>query len=153
MMAQLHSVPTENTGHARRWTILAVMVVSLLVVVIDNTILNVALKAIADPREGLGASQSDLEWSINSYTLVFAGLLFTAGLLGDRFGRRRMLTIRLVIFGIASLASAYSQSPGQLIAARALMGLGAAAIMPATLAIISNVFDPKERARAIGVWA
>src|SRR6185312_13249651 len=93
------------------------------------------------------------EWSINSYTLVFAGLLFTAGLLGDRLGRRRVLMTGLVIFGIASLASAYSQTPGQLIGARALMGLGAAAIMPATLAIISNVFDPRERGRAIGVWA
>jgi MFS transporter, DHA2 family, multidrug resistance protein len=151
-MAQLQAAPTD-TGHPRRWTILAVMVVSLLVVVIDNTILNVALKAIADPREGLGASQSDLEWSINSYTLVFAGLLFTAGILGDRLGRRRVLMTGLVIFGIASLASAYSQTPGQLIGARALMGLGAAAIMPATLAIISNVFDPRERGRAIGVWA
>ena len=147
-MAQLDQTPPATApGHPRRWTILAVMVVSLLVVVLDNTILNVALKTIADPREGLGASQSDLEWSINSYTLVFAGLL------GDRLGRRRMLVIGLTVFGIASLASAYSQSPGQLIAARALMGLGAAAIMPATLAIISNVFDPRERGRAIGVWA
>jgi DHA2 family multidrug resistance protein-like MFS transporter len=152
-MAQLHPVATERSGHPRRWTILAVMVVSLLVVVLDNTILNVALKTIADPRAGLGASQSDLEWSINSYTLVFAGLLFTAGLLGDRLGRRRILTVGLAIFGLASLASAYAQTPGQLIGARALMGLGAAAIMPATLAIISNVFDPRERARAIGVWA
>jgi DHA2 family multidrug resistance protein-like MFS transporter len=151
-MAQLQVAPTD-TGHPRRWTILAVMVVSLLVVVIDNTILNVALKAIADPRAGLGASQSDLEWSINSYTLVFAGLLFTAGILGDRIGRRRVLMIGLAIFGVASLASAYSQTPGQLIGARALMGLGAAAIMPATLAIISNVFHPRERGRAIGVWA
>jgi DHA2 family multidrug resistance protein-like MFS transporter len=152
-MVQLHTVPDAPAGHPRRWTILAVMVVSLLVVVLDNTILNVALKTIADPREGLGASQSDLEWSINSYTLVFAGLLFTAGLLGDRLGRRRVLSVGLAVFGIASLASAYAQSPGQLIGARALMGLGAAAIMPATLAIISNVFEPRERGRAIGVWA
>ncbi|HEV7657427.1 MAG TPA: MFS transporter [Mycobacteriales bacterium] len=152
-MDQPRSVPAAPAGHPRRWTILAVMVVSLLVVVLDNTILNVALKTIADPRAGLGASQSDLEWSINSYTLVFAGLLFTAGLLGDRLGRRRMLVTGLGIFGIASLASAYAQSPGQLIGARALMGLGAAAIMPATLAIISTVFEPRERGRAIGVWA
>jgi EmrB/QacA subfamily drug resistance transporter len=128
-------------------------VVSLLVVVLDNTILNVALKVIADPRAGLGASQSQLEWAINSYTLVFAGLLFTAGILGDRLGRRRMLLTGLAIFGLASLASAYATSPGLLIGARALMGLGAAAIMPATLSIISNVFDPRERARAIGLWA
>jgi EmrB/QacA subfamily drug resistance transporter len=152
-MDQPQPAPTALTGHPRRWTILGVMVISLLVVVLDNTILNVALKTIADPREGLGASQSDLEWSINSYTLVFAGLLFTAGLLGDRLGRRRMLLTGLVLFGLASLASAYAQSPGQLIGARALMGLGAAAIMPATLAIISTVFDPRERARAIGLWA
>ncbi len=129
------------------------MVVSLLVVVLDNTILNVALKTIADPRHGLGASQSELEWAINSYTLVFAGLLFTAGILGDRIGRKRMLLIGMLLFGLASLASAYAHDPGQLIAARALMGLGGAAIMPATLSIISNVFDPRERATAIGVWA
>jgi EmrB/QacA subfamily drug resistance transporter len=123
------------------------------VVVLDNTVLNVALRTIADPVHGLGASQSELEWAINSYTLVFAGLLFTAGVLGDRYGRRATLIIGLVLFGAASLLSAYAQDPGQLIAARALMGIGGAAVMPATLSIISNVFDPRERARAIGVWA
>jgi EmrB/QacA subfamily drug resistance transporter len=145
--------PATQVGHPRRWTILGVLVVSLLVVVLDNTILNVAMKTIADPSAGLGASQSDLEWMINSYTLVFAGLLFTAGILGDRLGRRRTLTAGLVVFGLASLASAYAQTPGQLIGARALMGVGAAAILPATLSIISNVFDPTERGKAIGVWA
>ena len=145
--------PNGNTGHPRRWAILGVLVISLLVVVLDNTILNVALRTLADPVHGLGASHGELEWSINSYTLVFAGLLFTFGLLGDRAGRRRMLLIGLVLFGVASLLSAYAQSPAQLIAARALMGVGGAAIMPATLSIISNVFDPRERARAIGVWA
>src|SRR5689334_15569146 len=144
---------STNTGHPRRWAILAVLVVSLVVVVLDNTVLNVALRTIADPVHGLGASQSDLEWAINSYTLVFAGLLFTAGILGDRLGRRSMLILGMTLFGLASLASSYAQSPGQLIGARAAMGLGAAAIMPATLSIISNVFDPRERARAIGVWA
>src|SRR3954466_11440630 len=142
-----------NTGHPRRWAILGVLVVSLLVVVLDNTVLNVAMRTIADPVHGLGASQSQLEWSINSYTLVFAGLLFTAGVLADRWGRRAMLVAGLVLFGLASLASAYAQDPGQLIAARALMGIGGAGVMPATLSIISNVFDPRERARAIGVWA
>jgi len=142
-----------NTGHPRRWAILGVLVVSLLVVVLDNTVLNVALRTIADPVHGLGATQSQLEWAINSYTLVFAGLLFTLGVLGDRIGRRRMLTAGLLVFGLASLASAYSHSPGQLIGARALMGLGAAAVMPATLSIISNVFDPRERGKAIGIWA
>jgi DHA2 family multidrug resistance protein-like MFS transporter len=142
-----------NTGHPRRWAILGVLVISLLVVVLDNTVLNVALRTIADPERGLGATQSQLEWSINSYTLVFAGLLFTAGVLADRFGRRITLTLGLALFGIASLASAYAASADQLVAARALMGLGAAAIMPATLSIIANVFDPRERGRAIGVWA
>src|SRR6476660_9894255 len=113
-------------GHPRRWTILGVLVLSLLVVVLDNTVLNVALRTIADPVHGLGATQSDLEWSINSYTLVFAGLLFSLGVLGDRIGRRRMLFIGLILFGLASLASAYSQSPSQLIIARALMGIGGA---------------------------
>ncbi|MEG3633667.1 MFS transporter [Micromonospora palythoicola] len=145
--------PSENTGHPRRWAILGVLVISLLVVVLDNTILNVALRTLADPVHGLGASQGELEWSINSYTLVFAGLLFTFGVLGDRAGRRRMLLIGLALFGLASLLSAYAQTPGQLIAARALMGVGGAAIMPATLSIISNVFDPRERGRAIGIWA
>jgi EmrB/QacA subfamily drug resistance transporter len=144
---------STNTGHPRRWAILGVLVVSLLVVVLDNTVLNVALRTIADPRHGLGASQSELEWSINSYTLVFAGLLFTAGVLGDRYGRRLVLMIGLVLFGLASLASAYAQDPTQLIAARAFMGIGGAAVLPVTLSIISNVFDPRERARAIGVWA
>src|SRR5690349_19083213 len=142
-----------NTGHPRRWAILGVLVVSLLVVVLDNTVLNVALRTIADPRHGLGASQSELEWAINSYTLVFAGLLFTAGVLGDRYGRRLTLVVGLALFGAASLVSAYAQNPNQLIGARALMGIGGAAVLPATLSIISNVFDPRERGRAIGVWA
>jgi DHA2 family multidrug resistance protein-like MFS transporter len=149
------AIETEapNTGHPRRWVILGVMVVSLLVVVLDNTILNVALRVLADPVQGLGATQAQLEWSINSYTLVFAGLLFTFGVLGDRIGRRRMLLVAMALFGLSSLASAYAQDAGQLIAARALMGFAAAAVMPVTLSIISNVFDPRERARAIGVWA
>ncbi|MFR9775217.1 MFS transporter [Micromonospora sp. MS34] len=145
--------PHENTGHPRRWAILGVLVISLLVVVLDNTILNVALRTLADPVHGLGASQGELEWAINSYTLVFAGLLFTFGVLGDRLGRKRFLLVGLTLFGLASLLSAYAHDPGQLIAARALMGVGGAAIMPVTLSIISNVFDPRERARAIGVWA
>src|SRR4051794_17153797 len=142
-----------GTGHPRRWAILAVLVISLLVVVLDNTVLNVALRTIADPQAGLGASQGQLEWAINSYTLVFAGLLFTAGILADRLGRRITLTVGLGLFGLASLLSAYAQTADQLIWARALMGLGAAAVMPATLSIIANVFEPHERGRAIGVWA
>jgi DHA2 family multidrug resistance protein-like MFS transporter len=147
------AVAAAAGGHPRRWAILGVLVVSLLVVVLDNTVLNVALRTIADPVHGLGATQSDLEWSINSYTLVFAGLLFTWGVLGDRLGRKKILLVGMVLFGLASLASAYAQTPAQLVGARALMGLGGAAVMPATLSIISNVFDPRERAKAIGTWA
>jgi EmrB/QacA subfamily drug resistance transporter len=139
--------------YRRRWGILSVLIVGLLAIVIDNTVLNVALKTIAQPRGGLGASQSQLEWAINSYTLVFAGLLFTFGVIGDRFGRKRLLMIGLVLFGIGSLLSAYAHSPDQLIAARAAMGFGGAAVMPQTLSIISNVFEPAERAKAIGIWA
>jgi EmrB/QacA subfamily drug resistance transporter len=142
-----------STGHPRRWLILSVLVVSLLVVILDTTVLNVALRIIADPVRGLGATQSQLEWATNSYTLVFAGLLFTWGVLGDRLGRKKVLFAGLLLFGIASAASAYAQTPAQLIGARALMGIGGAAVMPATLAIISNVFDPRERAKAIGTWA
>ena len=139
--------------YRRRWLILSVLIVGLLAIVIDNTVLNVALKTIAQPHGGLGASQSQLEWAINSYTLVFAGLLFTFGVIGDKFGRKRMLMIGLALFGIASLLSAYSRSPEQLIFARAAMGLGGAAVMPQTLSIISHVFEPAERPRAIGLWA
>jgi EmrB/QacA subfamily drug resistance transporter len=139
--------------YRRRWLILGVLVISLIAIVLDNTVLNVALKIIAEPTVGLGASQSQLEWGINSYTLVFAGLLFTFGVIGDRIGRKRMLTFGMAMFGIFSLLTAYSHSPDQLIWARAAMGLGAAAVMPQTLSIISNVFDPRERARAIGIWA
>src|SRR6266567_3332231 len=139
--------------YRRRWVILSVLIVGLLAIVIDNTVLNVAMKTIAEPRGGLGASQSQLEWAINSYTLVFAGLLFTFGVIGDKVGRKRMLMIGLALFGLASLLSAYSRSPEQLIFARAAMGLGGAAVMPQTLSIISNVFEPAERPRAIGLWA
>ncbi len=149
----MNAAPPESHSHPRRWLILGVLVVSLLVVVLDNSILNIALKTIADPKVGLGASQSDLEWSINSYTLVFAGLLFTWGILGDRLGRRRILLIGMVLFGLASLACAYAQTPGQLIATRALMAIGGAAVLPNTLSIITNVFDARERPKAIGVWA
>nr|WP_258052755.1 MFS transporter [Streptomyces sp. Ru73] len=127
---------------------------SLLIVVLDNSILNVAMKTIATPAPtGLGASQSQLEWAINSYTLVFAGLLFTAGLLGDRLGRKKVLLTGLVIFGLGSVLAAVSASPGQLITFRAVMGLGGALVMPATLAILMNVFERDEQPKAIGIWA
>ncbi|HWG22829.1 MFS transporter [Actinospica sp.] len=144
----------EHTGHPRRWIILTGLVFSLLVVVLDNTVLNVALKTMSEPKpKGLGASQSDLEWAINSYTLIFAGLLFTWGLLADRLGRKRILMLGMVLFGLSSLLTAYAQSPTELIAARAAMGFSGAAIMPSTLAIIANVFPRHEQPKAIGIWS
>jgi EmrB/QacA subfamily drug resistance transporter len=143
----------SDAVHRRRWTILAVLLCSLLVVMLDNSILNVAMKTIAQPTPtGLGSTQSQLEWAVNSYTLVFAGLLFTAGVLGDRLGRKKVLLFGMLVFGAGSALCAMSQSSGQLIALRAVMGFGGAFILPATLAIIVNVFDRDERPKAIGIW-
>ncbi|MCW4355555.1 MFS transporter [Hoyosella sp. YIM 151337] len=142
----------SDTGHPRRWLILGVLVLSLIVVVLDNTVLNVAMKTLADPNAGIGATQSQLAWLINSYTLVFAGLLFAFGVIGDRIGRKRMLLIGLVIFGISSLLSAYAVSPEQLLIYRAIKGVGAAAMMPATLSLVRAVFSHKEFPKALGIW-
>ncbi|MEU9504519.1 MFS transporter [Streptomyces sp. NPDC048196] len=140
--------------HRRRWAILSALMLSLLIVVLDNSILNVAMKTIATPApHGLGATQSELEWAINAYTLVFAGLLFTAGLLGDRLGRKKTLLFGLAVFGTGSVLAAFAGSPTQLIAFRALMGLGGAFVMPATLAVLMNVFERDEQPKAIGIWA
>ncbi|MEV6419152.1 MFS transporter [Streptomyces sp. NPDC051662] len=140
--------------HRRRWAILGVLMFSLLIVVLDNSILNVAVKTIAAPEPtGIGATQSELEWAINSYTLVFAGLLFTSGLLGDRVGRKKMLLFGTAVFGLGSALAALSGSPAELIGYRALMGFGAAFVMPATLAILMNVFEREEQPKAIGIWA
>ncbi|HWG93780.1 MAG TPA: MFS transporter [Mycobacteriales bacterium] len=138
------------TSHERRWAVLGVLVLSLLAVVLDNTILNVALKTI---QQDLQTTQSELAWAVNSYTLVFAGLLFTYGVLGDRYGRRLVLVVGLTLFASASALCAFAASSAQLIGFRALMGLGAAAVLPSTLSIITNVFSPEERPRAIGIWA
>ncbi len=136
--------------HPRRWVILGVLCLSLLVLVIDNTVLNVAIPTLI---RDLHASTSDIQWMIDAYILVFAGMLLTAGSLSDRHGRRRGLVIGLVIFGAASLAAAFSASPGQLIAARAVMGVGGAFLMPGTLSILTTVFDDKERKKAIAIWS
>ncbi len=134
----------------RRWQILAVLCVSLFVIVMDNTIVNVALPTLA--RE-LEAGTSSLQWIVDAYTLVFAGLLLAAGGLGDRFGRKGALLAGLLLFGAFSAAGAFASNSGQLIAARGLMGVGAALIFPTTLAIVVNVFtEPRERAAAIGIW-
>ena len=134
----------------RRWQVLGVLVVSLLVVVLDNTILNVALKTI---QQDLAASQDEIIWAINGYSLAFAALLFTWGVLGDRYGRKRVLVIGMVLFAAASAACAFSSSPDTLIAFRVLMGACGACVLPVSLAIITVVFPPQERGRAIGLWA
>ncbi|WP_327323219.1 MFS transporter [Streptomyces sp. NBC_01210] len=140
--------------HRRRWAILTVLMFSLLIVVLDNSILSVAVKTIAGPEPtGIGATQSQLEWAINSYTLVFAGLLFTAGLLGDRIGRKKVLLFGVAVFGVGSALAAFSGSPGELVAYRAVMGFGGAFVMPATLAVVMDVFERHEQPRAIGIWA
>ncbi|HEX5613760.1 MAG TPA: MFS transporter [Acidimicrobiia bacterium] len=145
-------IPFDRSSRAyhQRWWVLGVMCLSLLVIIVDNSILNVALPTLV--RE-LDATNSELQWMVDSYTLVFAGLLLTAGSLGDRFGRRGALQVGLVVFGLGSLLAALSDTPAQLIATRGLMGVGGAFIMPATLSIITNVFPPEERGRAIGMWA
>ncbi|MFI8290761.1 MFS transporter [Streptomyces sp. NPDC085614] len=157
-MSQPSAVPAApripEAVHRRRWIVLGVLTLSLLIVVLDNSILNVAVKTIASPAPtGIGAGQSELEWAINSYTLVFAGLLFTAGLLGDRWGRKKVLLFGIAVFGTGSALAAFSGSPGELITYRAVMGLGAAFVMPATLAVLMNVFEREEQPRAIGIWA
>ncbi|MEX2100216.1 MAG: MFS transporter [Acidimicrobiia bacterium] len=139
-----------------RWLTLLVLCMSLMIIGLDNTILNVALPTLARPHSlgGLSASGSQLQWVVDSYVIVFAGLLLSAGSLGDRFGRYRCLALGLGVFGLGSVLSAFASSASTLIGTRALMGVGAAFIMPATLSIITNVFhDPRERAKAIGVWA
>lgn len=140
----------EEQIHERRWWTLAVLCLSLVMVVVGNTVLNVALPTLV---RDLGATSTQLQWMVDSYGLVFAGLLLTAGALGDRFGRKGALILGLVVFGSASTISAFATSPAQLVITRAVMGLGAAFVMPATLSILTNVFPPHERGRAIGVWA
>src|SRR5947208_17115302 len=119
-----------STPDPRRWWILGVLCLSLVVISLDNTILNTALPTI---QRDLGASSSQLQWIVDAYMLVFAGLLLTAGALGDRFGRKRALGFGLTVFGLGSGLSALATSPTALIATRALMGIGGAFIMPSTL--------------------
>ena len=150
---ELTKAPSSSvhTVHDRRWLILGVLCLSLFVIVMDNTIVNVALPTLV---RDLGTSTSQLQWVVDSYTLVFAGLLLAAGSLGDRFGRRGALNIGLVIFGGASAVAAFAGGVDALVASRAVMGVGAALIMPATLSILTNVFtDPRERAIAIALWS
>ena len=141
--------PTDS--HPHRWRILGVLILSLLVTSIDHTIINIALPPMA---VDLGASAADLQWVVDSYTLVFAGLLLIAGAAGDRFGRRSALNAGLVTFAAGSVLAAAAATAEAVVVGRGVMGVGAALIMPATLSLLVDVFgDPRERAKAIGIWA
>lgn len=137
-------------GHPRRWTILAAVCAALLVIVLDNTVLNVALPSLA---ADLGASTAGQQAVLDAYVVVFAGLLIAAGAASDRYGRRRAMLTGLTVLALASAAAAAAWSVWWLVAMRALMGVGAALVMPATLAILVQVFPERERARAFAVWA
>jgi EmrB/QacA subfamily drug resistance transporter len=141
---------SAGSPYARRWQALVVLATSLLVISVGNTILNVGLPTI---QEELDAGSSELQWIVDSYMLLYAGLLLAAGTLGDRFGRRRALVSGLVVFAAGSVLAAMSGTAGELIAARAVMGVGAAGIMPTTLSILTNIFPEDERPKAIAIWA
>jgi len=140
----------DPTVHRHRWRILGVVSLSLVIIGLDNTILNVALPTV---QRELAASAQDLQWVVDAYILAFAGLLLLAGNLGDRYGRKWALQLGLLVFAAGSTLAVLSDTTSMLLVARAVMGVGAAFIMPATLSIISNVFTGEERARAIGLWA
>jgi len=136
--------------HARRWFLLGVMNLSLVLVIMSVSGLNTALPTM---QRALDASAPQLQWIVDAYAVLFAGLLLTAGAIGDRFGRRRALLAGLGVFTLGAVFGGLASNASQLIAARAVMGIGAAFIMPATLSIITSIFPPHERARAIAVWA
>jgi EmrB/QacA subfamily drug resistance transporter len=137
--------------YPRRWYTLIVLCLALLVIVVDGTIVNVALPTFA---RDLGAGTTGLQWIVDAYTLTFAALLLLAGAIADRYGRQHALTAGLAVFGAGSLIAAFTGTTTELIATRVLMGVGAAFIMPATLSILMNVFtDPVERTKAIGLWS
>ncbi len=133
----------------RRWLGLGVLCLALCAIVIDNTILNVALPTL---RRELRASETDLQWVTTAYALTLSGLLLPLAVLGDRFGRRGLLLAGMAVFGVASTAAAFTSTPLQLAVARGVMGIGGAATMPATLSILGNIFSEEERARAIAIW-
>ncbi|MFJ9520302.1 MFS transporter [Kitasatospora sp. NPDC101801] len=138
-----------ETRNPHRWWILIVLCLSTLVLVIDSMALTVAVPSMT---ADLGAGAQDIQWILDSYILVFAGLLLTSGSLGDRFGRRKVMIVGLLLFGLASLAAAFCDNPGEVIAARITMGVGGALIMPSTLSILITVFDEDERGKAMAAW-
>jgi EmrB/QacA subfamily drug resistance transporter len=150
-MPSLIPLPTPEVVHRRRWLGLTVLCLSLFIVVVDNTILNTALPTL---QNELSATSTDLKWMVDSFTLMFASLMLIGGAIGDRFGRREALAGGMVIFAIGSiLASAWATTAGQVILCRAIMGVGAAFVMPATLSLITAIFPEAERAKAIAIWS
>ncbi|HEY1740086.1 MAG TPA: MFS transporter [Acidimicrobiia bacterium] len=151
MVATVTSAEAESDGlYDKRWWALSVLCLSLLIVFVGNSSLNVAIPTLS---RDLHATESQLQWVVAVYSLVFAGLLFTTGALGDRFGRKGALQLGLSLFALSALLASQSTSMGELIACRALMGAAAALIMPSTLSIIVNIFPPGERPKAIAIWA
>ncbi|MFJ5260540.1 MFS transporter [Streptomyces sp. NPDC088387] len=148
--SQAQSASLTGGGHPQRWLILGVICLAQLTVLLDNTVLNVAIPSLT---EELDAATSDIQWMINAYSLVQSGLLLTAGSAADRYGRKKMLIAGLALFGIGSLAAGLAGSTGQLIAARAGMGIGGALLLTTTLAVAMQIFAPEEHAKAIGVWS
>ncbi|MEX2627685.1 MAG: MFS transporter [Ilumatobacteraceae bacterium] len=146
------SVPLHERPeiHRRRWFLLGVMCLSLVLVVMGVSGLNVAIPSL---QRGLDATATDLQWIVDAYAIVFAGLLLSAGSLGDRFGRKRALLGGLAVFGGGAVLGALADTSTTLIVARVVMGVGAAFIMPSTLSMLSAIFPPHERSRAIAVWA
>ncbi|MGA5193877.1 MFS transporter [Streptomyces exfoliatus] len=140
----------SNRGDPHRWLILGVICLAQLTVLLDNTVLSVAIPALTTE---LHASTSDIQWMINAYSLVQSGLLLTAGNAADRYGRKKLLAAGLALFGLGSLAAGLAGSTGQLIAARAGMGVGGALLMTTTLAVVMQIFDDSERVKAIALWA
>jgi MFS family permease len=140
---------TSDHPNHKWWTLFA-MCFALFMIMLDNTIVNVALPSI---QHSLNPSPENLEWTINAYVLVFATLILLGGKLGDRFGRKRIFLVGLAIFTLASAACALSQSDTQLIGARAIQGVGGALLVPGSLAIISASFDERERGNAISMWS
>ncbi|QNP64121.1 MFS transporter [Streptomyces genisteinicus] len=141
---------TAPSGHPQRWLILGVICLAQLTVLLDNTVLSVAIPSLT--RE-LHASTADIQWMINAYSLVQSGLLLTAGNAADRYGRKKMLLAGLAVFGTGSLAAGLATTSGQLVAARAGMGVGGALLMTTTLAVVVQIFDDAERVRAIALWS
>ena len=141
---------SPSEAHPQRWLILGVICLAQLTVLLDNTVLNVAIPSLT--RE-LHAATSDIQWMINAYSLVQSGLLLTAGSAADRYGRKKMLITGLALFGIGSLVAGLAESTGQLIAARAGMGVGGALLLTTTLAVAMQIFAPEEHPKAIGIWS